>query len=643
MILVQNRRQPLNGNNMIRILYITIITLIVFSCASTAQVQDGFQTHQVKEGETIYSIAKQYNITESTIYRLNPNAKNGISVENILIIPFTVPSKEIQEEVEFKTHRVKRKETLFSIAQRYNVKEDDIRRYNKELYSRQLKKGERIKIPIIVEKPEPVISTSDNMFNDKHIVAAKETKYGIARKYGVTVAELENLNPTLGDTLKIGDILMVPRQSVVESAIIEDEKYDFYEVLPKEGFFRLKVKYGLSEAEIIELNPYAKDGLKEGMILKIPKESFGRVNIVDLEDHIVNTTKKNIALMLPFRAYRSEKDSLESNKELLRSDATLRIALDFYSGVLMAAEFAKDLGISVNIDVYDTEADVSKVNAIIAQNDFEKIDAVIGPLLRKNVEMAASELKRTNTPIFSPLSNKEIKISSNLFQTLPTDEMLGKAMLEYLKVNSKGKNVILISDEKKNSSKTTIVSTLNNVRTISPQSKGYLVQDDILPQIVETMDNWVILESADPVLVSNVIGLLNGIPEEFNIRLFTLDKNIAYDYHDVSNVHLAKLDFTFPSVNKSHNYKEKIPFFVSYQNKYGVLPNRYAIRGFDVAYDILLRLASADDIYDATETNMETEYVENKFQYTKTLFSGYQNHALYIIKYNHELQFEEVK
>jgi len=625
------------------IFYIVFICILGFSWGSSAQNQEAYQTHYVQPGETIFSIARQYKITEETIYRLNPAAKSGITTNTILILPSVVLEKESQEEIKFKMHRVKRKETIFSISQLYNLQVEEIKKYNKELYSRQLKKGERIRIPLKVKKSNSEVSPNTESMGKYHIVVAKETKYGIARKYGITVAQLETLNPIIGESLQIGAMLNVPDRSVVDSAIIEEEKYDFYEVKPKEGFFRLKVKLGLSEEEIIVLNPYAKDGLKEGMILKVPKENSRKVNIVNLEDHIVNNAKKNIALMLPFRIHRYDIDSIESNKELLKSDATLRIALDFYSGVLMAAEFAKDHGISVNIDVYDTEADVSKVSLIIAQNNFKDIDAVIGPLLRKNVERAASELKRTDTPIFSPLSNKEIKISSNLFQTLPTDEMLENAMLDYLIENSKGKNVVLISDAKKYASKLAIVSALENVKAISPQEKGFLNEEDILPQIDETLDNWIILESVNPVVVSNVIGLLNGMPEEYNLRLFTLDKNDAYDYHDVSNVHLAKLDFTFPSVNRSNHFKEKSPFLISYKNKYGVLPNRYAIRGFDVTYDVLLRLASADDMYDAADSHVETEYVENKFRYTKMLFSGYQNNAVYIIKYNKELQFEDVK
>ena len=52
---------------------------------------------------------------------------------------------------------------------------------------------------------------------------------------------------------------------------------------------------------------------------------------------------------------------------MLKTDGTLRVAIDFYSGVLMAAEFAKDKGISTDITIYDTEGQVSKVEQIMSQ------------------------------------------------------------------------------------------------------------------------------------------------------------------------------------------------------------------------------------------------------------------------------------
>lgn len=87
----------------------------------------------------------------------------------------------------------------------------------------------------------------------------------------------------------------------------------------------------------------------------------------------------------------------------------------------------------------------------------------------------------------------------------------------------------------------------------------------------------------------------------------------------------------------------KSMLLVSYKNKYGVYPNKYAVRGFDITYDVLLRLANATSLYDAVDNDTETEYVENKFRYDKKLFSGYTNKAFYILRYTDTLQFEVLR
>lgn len=620
-----------------------------------ATQQQQYQSHKVKNGETVYSIAQKYGTTESAIYRLNPDAKNGIGANTIIILPkssnIISSSGSGTNDVKFKKYRVKRKETLFSISQQYKVSQDAIKKYNKELYSRELKKGEVIRIPISLATSNTTVSetteTTENLDTKKHRVEPKETIYGIARKYNTTIAELKKLNPGLDKNIAIGSVLNVPEISVAESATIDNEKYDLYEVQPKEGFYRLKVKLGLSEEEIVALNPYAKEGLKDGMILKIPKENAVGITEnatpVNLENYITNKSKKNIALLLPFQLREADSDSTAANENLIKSNSVLRISLDFYSGVLMATEFAKDKGISVNLKVFDTERSATKVGNIIAGDNLKNMDAVIGPLLSENVDKAAAALRGNNIPVFSPLSNKEIRMYPNLFQTLPTDDMLRAQMMNYLVENSAGKNLIIISDAKHNAEKQKIISQIPTAKTVSPREGGYLYQRDIDAKVDSNRENWVVLASSDPVLVSNVVGLLNGMPNTYKLRLLALDKNKAYDYHDVSNMHLAKLHFTFPSVNKNYDFNEKDPFLISYMNKYGVLPNRYAVRGFDIMYDILLRLASADDMYKASENDFVTEYIENKFQYTNKLLSGYQNNAVYIVEYNDKLHFIEAE
>lgn len=627
-------------------IYVSVTFLFMVSCGSAAQQQ--YKSHSVQKGETVYSIAQQYNISEETIYNLNPDSRNELKVNSVLIIPSSSVISSGTNNNNYRDHKVKKKETLYGIAQLYNVSVDDIKKLNKELYSRGLKKGERLLIPQ-ASKNNSSGSSADNTSpgTQKYTVKAKETKFGIARKFGISIAELEDLNPDLGASLNVGQTLVVPDKTVIENAEIDDENFQYYEVKPKEGFFRLKVKFGLSEEEIVALNPYAKEGLKDGMILKLPKEgnaiSQEDISIVNLENRIENKKMKTVALMLPFRLTRSVTDTTSNDQDLLKKDPTLRVALDFYSGALMAAEFAKDKGISVTLNVYDTEKSDTKVASIISKREFDDVDAVIGPLLQKNVEKASDMLKDKKIPVFSPLSNREMAMNDNLFQTLPTDAVLQKTMIHFLKTHASGKNIVIISDSKRAKQREMIQTAIPAAKTVSPRGGNYIQASDITAVASEGMENWIILESENPVLVSSAVNVLSAMPANYRMRLFTLDKNEAYEWNEVSSTRLAKLNFTFPSVNRNVDEQERIPFLISYKNKYGVLPNRYAIRGFDVTYDVLLRLASEKDIYDAIMPEIETVYIENKFRYEKSKTEGYSNEAAYILKYNSDLKFEEVK
>lgn len=309
----------------------------------------------------------------------------------------------------------------------------------------------------------------------------------------------------------------------------------------------------------------------------------------------------------------------------------------------MAAEFAKDKGISVTLNVYDTEKSDSKVASIISKSEFKNVDAVIGPLLQKNVEKASQMLEDEKIPVFSPLSNRDMAMTNNLFQTLPTDAILQKTMISYLKNHASGKNIIIVADLKKSRQKEMIQTAIPEAKSVSPRGSGYLQSSDVVAVATEGIENWVILESSNPVLVSSAVNALAAISPNYRVRMFTLDKNDAYEWHEISSSRLSKLNFTFPSVNKNICEDDRDPFLISYKNKYGVVPNRYAIRGFDITYDVLLRLASENNIYDAVMPENETVYIENKFRYEKSDSEGYCNESAYILKYNDELKFEVVE
>ena len=360
-------------------------------------------------------------------------------------------------------------------------------------------------------------------------------------------------------------------------------------------------------------------------------------NTVDLEYQLNNYETKNLVVMLPFDLSKVSRDSVKANEELLVNSRTLNIALDFYSGVMMAADFAKDKGLSVNLEVMDTQGKASRVAQLIAQGSFDEVDAVIGPLFQKNATSASNALRREDVPVLSPLSNQQANGGRNFFNTVPSNEFLEAQMLDYLKANAVGKNLIIIADAKKSREKNLLRNNFPNAKVLDPRDEQFLYVVDIQQKLDPLAENWVILASDNPVLVSNVIGLLNGLPPDKGVRLFTLDKSDAYEFEDIQNTNLARLKFTYPSVYRSFDYDNPDAFVTSYKNKYGVYPNRFAIRGFDVTYDCLLRLGIAESLYEAVDLDGETQYVGNKFFYVLS-GSGYANNAGYIMMYGEDLK-----
>lgn len=638
--------------------FIILFSLLLFmSCSTIMPQQQQYKSHTVAQGETVYSIAKQYGVTEEAIVKLNPEVVNGIYPNTILKIPRQTSIFD-HADVYFKEHTVAAGETLYRISKDYEVSEELIKKFNQHLYEESIRAGEVIRIPVKNRNgtwaEENALDTDGEISGEGvqvHTVKLKETLSSIAREYATSVAEIIQLNPGLGEVLSEGTILLIPNKEAQQDL---EKGFIYYEVQEAEGFFRIQKLYGVSKEEIIAHNPLAGDGLKKGMLLKIPvdnpevveRETLLLNTVVDLTDHIKNRSAKNIALMLPLRLSRVEdKDSIEDNSKLLQNDATLRVALDFYRGAVLAAEEAIALGLPVNLRVFDTEGSPNKVSQIISSTDFKQFDAVIGPVLASEVERAARDLQKDAVAVFSPLTNRVSGTYSNLFQTLPSQTELERLMFEYMEKNKQGKNIILVTDLPSGNVKyENLRNMLPGITTIKPTEKGFLYLKEIQPFLDETVENWIILESADPLLVSNVVGMLNGVARDYDMQLLTTDKNNAYDYHDVSNRHLARLKFTFPSINKSSHLEEESEFLTMYRERFNTEPNRYVIRGYDLSLDVLLRLASDKTIYKASENAYLTEYIENKFQYlSKKSRENYKNHSGYIVQFTEELNLKVVE
>ncbi|REE24394.1 amino acid/amide ABC transporter substrate-binding protein (HAAT family) [Winogradskyella pacifica] len=624
-----------------------ILTIILIAFTIGLSAQDYIE-HTVKPGETIESIAKGYLVTPFDIYALNPDAKRKFQPNTVLIIPNSkVKNNAIVEDsrelIGYKNHKVKRKETLYGLTKEYNVSEEEIKKANRFLYSENLKKGDKIRIP---KYRTQVSKQTLNNTVKKYTVQAKEGKWRIAYKFGISVTELEALNPFMNETIQPGDELNVPNIDDNEEKQVEST-FGYYEVLPKEGFFRLKVKLNLTQEQLEKLNPELKEtGLKAGMVLKVPANvdttsSLEIVKTTNLKSNLTNFKTKKIALMLPYRLDRIDVDAVEETKQKIKETRLLSTVLDFHVGVMMALDSAKQLGISTDLKVFDTRYHVSKTADILADNDFSDYDAVIGPMEENSFNRVAMTLKADNIPVIAAM-NKPKQVYSNVFQTLPENKLLSKTMIDFVKADSLKTKVVIISDHAHRTSSEALQKQFPNSKLILTQKDkkdktkdAYYIYHSNLQNVFSAGKTVVFLETENTSLASSVISMLNGFAvNKTEIVLATLNKGKAFEGKDIDNNNLSHLKFHYPSVHKDFDESKSNGFVDRYRKEYGVSPSKYVARGFDITLDLLMRLASAENLYEASIDSIETEYIENKFRYNKALMGGYVNEAVYIVKYD---------
>ncbi len=175
-------------------------------------------------------------------------------------------------------HEVKPGETKYGISRQYNITIEQLERFNPEIKD-GLRSGSTLLIPL-PEKAADASGEEQNQGNPQdsgfisHEVKAKETLYSLSRDYGVSIAQLRENNPALEEGLKIGMILKIPvSEHAKVNALQPAQDYYLHTVAPKQTAYSLSKKYNLSLDSLYLLNPSAEEGLQIGQQLKIPKEN----------------------------------------------------------------------------------------------------------------------------------------------------------------------------------------------------------------------------------------------------------------------------------------------------------------------------------------------------------------------------------
>ena len=622
------------------------------------------QTYTAKGYETVENIAKTYRLSPADIVKANSGLKDAVQKGQTINIPVSkYKHYNTQRPESFKIHLVKGGETFFGLSQRYRINIDDIKRSNLDLYTRELQEGERITIPVFNKDTEVVQKV--NPGQKRYVVKPLETLWKIAKNHNVSVEELERINKGEkgfdANNLRGGQEIWVPASAVDTSDtatpnIPAGKNLVLYNVEKGEGFYSLERKFGLSEADLIKLNPELKSGLKSDSQIWIPKENFNRYSNAaatttsDYNFKNANTSLrsasspskvKEISYILPFKVSDVGGGNKMELRTRLKSNKLTPIATDFYSGALMALDSLQKMGYKFKVNTYDSEAD--DMQKIVSTPAVKNSQIVIGPFTTKRFNDLASAITSPNTALLAPLANKNITLNPNVFQTLPSDEAQQARMIDYVAKHYSDANIMILADSKNGAIREKLERAFPNAKVITEMSAAGF-NNALSP----TKENFVLLQSNDVGYVSLVVRILHNALKVGKgatapkITLATLDKGSVFDSNSISNSQLSDLHFTYPTVNKYSNGSDA--FSQRYLKTYGVLPNKYAIRGFDITMDAVLRLGVSGNFTGSSSQVGETSYLENKFAYQKNAYrgGGYENQGVYIVQYD-DMEVKELQ
>ena len=535
--------------------------------------------------------------------------------------------------VKFLSHKVKKKETVIGITRKYNITETQLYEYNPLLKKIGLRKRMTLRIPVypmVVEKlPEPTVELDQN--TQAYIVKPKETKWRIAYNFQMTIPELEALNPQIKKVLKEGQEIRVPiLASQTESETLEaswDSNYNYYKVLPKEGYYRIEKKIGVTRKVLDSLNPNLLElGLQAGMILKVPGEAKGELKIQDdllvarlsLLDSLKEAHEIELVLLLPFKAKTIEYDSIEDTRRLLQSRNLHTVSADFYSGVLLAIDTLSHYGISVKLNVFDTQNSISKVNEIVNTQDFSKTDAIIGPLIPSNFDYLSTKSQVQKIPKVAPLSTNPVAMREAVYQSVTSKKFLRKRMFEYLdRTLNREDNIVLVVDSLSRSVEKELLKLFPKASILRPEKSNYLLPDLVDSLLVDSLPNKVILESQDFSLISSASSQMSAQQSKSRtVQLFTTYRGNAYENPNLSLKQLGDLKFTYSTDRLPLKLGEYSHFQNHYISTFGKPPNRTAIRAYDLTMDLILRKAYSGN-FKSIDKIGETDYQEHRFLYRK--------------------------
>ncbi len=656
-------RQKLLSIPVKEILVLTVMIFLSATFPSSAQVVverskdkaiiagESYYIHIVKKGQTVYSISRAYGISVEQLEHENPTARGALKEGSSLRIPVKIVSPEpagqpvpyrhtMHNEEKFIYHILNKGETIYYLSRKYQVSEQDITEANPGLDITRITVGSEIAIP---RKHIEVVKTIPSDVPDsefRHKVSSGETLSSIAREYGVSLRDLRKANRNIRFP-KVGDYVIIPGREQQEKDIIEEVQAD-----------TLKETIDTVSIQFVKPGEY--------------------VHIHSLSGSI------DVAVLLPFylreNARRIDTDSSKTIKGKKEYRITSRPEdwiyppsiefVEMYEGILLAADTLRSIGLNINIHTYDVGNDTIEIKRLIRSGSLSGMDLIIGPVYSRNLSIVANYAREMEIPVVSPvslLSSSPLKDNPNLFMAVSSMKAVERAIARKV-ADYPGHNIVLVHSSNPeeqvdiNQFKKLISDEIARkqpfvnvrIKSIPFYSRSEYGVDSVMrlsKALSAEMGNIVIIASESAPVISESVMEVRNLSRKFDIKVFGYP-----EMRELSNIDpkfLFDLGVMVYSPYWIDYSGEDVKRFIShFRKKFYMEPSQesYAWQGYDITYYFLSGIALYGKNFIMHPQIHNPDLLHTDFDFRrKGISDGFENHKLFLIRYNNDYNLVLVK
>jgi LysM repeat protein len=644
----------------------------------TTQIGDKeYYRYDSSNGESIYDIAAKLGVTKDYIIQNNPDAADGISNGMTLYFPtgktVTPAQATLKPQYPVLMHEVKQGETLYGLAKSYGTTIDELIAVNPGSEN-GIKIGQKLMIPSSRTNERAAVDADKQVhdaFSQNSVQIAPqgsdpvyqtindgEDIYTIAKHYNTSIESILINNPGLKpDEYVAGtNIKVVPNTAVPFNYERVGRRNYKYEVKRGETYASIATDNGISEAELKAANPDLKK-VKKGKTIILPKpyteqvtgdmatipveelRAYYQPRIQDLYENLVAKrleNEVNIALVLPFQLHKSAPPK------------QAYLYTDYYKGFLLAMDSVSRItNRHINIKVYDTQHNLNVTDSILALPELKSMNMFIAPSEPQQLARINAFGKANGVPVMNCFTTKNEDYLDNpyVYQVnTPTNEMMHDVM-KWFDEQFKGYNVVFL-----NASSESDKEMFEHMRTHINRKKyptatinvsGDLTYNDISNQMNPGSKYVFIPSSGDKALVKKYIKALKQVKNErfdCDLSLIAYPEYVLYlkDYQtDLQDVDT----YMFTRFFNAKGFRTR-DLEAAYKTNFGgeplsAVPNM-AIYGYDTGM-YLLKSLGVDGIID--EETPLYKGIQTSFRWERgDNWRGYTNQAIEVVHFSTDHQ-----